>query len=81
MRGGGKHKDKKSKADKKQVASLKRLEQRSAEEPRNGNGPATHGSEGYREILESVAEGSDSVVEHKMQYLLESVREEAEVSQ
>ena len=36
---------------------------------------------GYQEILASVAEGSDSKVEHKMRCLLESVRGEAKVSE
>ena len=81
MRSGGKHKEKKSKAEKKQVASLEWREQKSAEESRSGKGPATQGSEGSWEILESVVEGSDSEVEHKMRCLLESVCEEAKVSQ
>ena len=40
MRGGGKHKDKKSKAEKKQTASGKTLEQKFVEEVRSDKVPA-----------------------------------------
>ena len=43
MRGGGKHKDKKSKAEKKQAASGKKLEQKFVEEVRSDKVPAISG--------------------------------------
>ena len=46
MRGGGRHKDKKSEAEKKKAVSAKREEQKGAEETKSNEGPAT---EGYQE--------------------------------
>ena len=41
MRGGGRHKDKKSKAEKRQAASQERLERNCDEEPDSDRSPAT----------------------------------------
>ena len=40
MRGGGKHKDKKSKSEKKQVTNPEKQEQKLEEEPKRNKGPA-----------------------------------------
>ena len=40
MRGGGKHKDNKGKAEKKEAASTKRLDQKCAGKPKSEQGPA-----------------------------------------
>ena len=63
MRGGGKHKDKKSKAEKKQVASAKTPEQKFTDQEKGDRGPAIRGcdkdaaiqmtedTDGYRKIV------------------------------
>ena len=89
MRGGGKHKDKRNKAEKKQAASPKRLQQTCAEEP-NDKGPAIREchkdavirlmeeSEKNRKLLERMSEGSDAEVEKKMREHLPAVHEFSE---
>ena len=71
MRGGGKHKDKKSTAEKKQAASPQRSEQKSYEEPKSNTGLAIKGcdkeamirlmeeNEDNRKINGSMSDGSD----------------------
>ena len=59
MRGGGKHKDKKSKVEKKQVAR---------QEPLKSEGPAILETEDHRKLVEDVSGGSDIEVERKMQH-------------
>ena len=71
MRGGGRHKDKKSKVEKKQVTR---------QEPVSSEGPvifesekdkviqAIEEDERYRNFLAYVSEGNDTKVEQKMQY-------------
>ena len=78
MRGGGKHKDKKSKVEKKQVTR---------QEPVRREGPAIlesereavirmlEESEEYRKVVENVSGGSDIEVERKTQNWVTTVQE------
>ena len=84
MRGGGRHKDKKSKAEEKQAASLERPEQNCDEEPESDRSPAIQEeeviqqleeNEGYREIIACVAEGDDLEMEHKIRNYLTALQE------
>ena len=71
MRGGGKHRDKKSKAEKKQAASAKTTEQKFTDEENGDRGSAIREcdkdatirmieeSEGYRKIAKMISEGRD----------------------
>ena len=79
MRGGGRHKDKKRKAEKKQAAGQERLERKCDEEPESDRSPAIQEEEviqqleendGYREIIACLAEGSDLEVERKIRNYL-----------
>ena len=71
MRGGRKHKDKRSKAEKKQATNTERPEQKSDE----SSAPMDKGevlkwpeeNEGYRKIIECVSEGSEGEVQQKVQ--------------
>ena len=76
MRGGGKHKDKKSKSEKKQTTNP---EQKSEEEPKRGKGPSIQEcdrdtvvqmieeSEDNRKMIENICEGNDVEVEQALQ--------------
>ena len=82
MRGGGRHKDKKSKVEKRQVT---------IQEPMTHEDPAILESdkdavirmleetEEYRKIVEDVSRGSDVEVERKMQYWVTALQARAEV--
>ena len=71
MRGGGKHKDKKGKAEKKQAASAKTPEQKFTDEEKGDRGPAIREcdkdatirmieeTEGYRKIVKIISDGRD----------------------
>ena len=75
MRGGGKHKDNKGKAEKKQAASTNRLDQKCAGEPKSDQGPAIRECDKdavirmieerkeFRDIVERVSDGSDVEVD------------------
>ena len=77
MRGGGRHKDKKGKAEKKQATSAKTPEQKFTDEEQGDRGPAIREcdkdavvrmieeTEGYRKRVEMISEGSDE--EYRMQ--------------
>ena len=79
MRGGGKHKDKKSKAEKKQAASAKTPEQKFADEEEGDRGPAILESEkeaiirmweeneASRKLMDVIPEGSDVEMEQALQ--------------
>ena len=78
MRGGGKHKDKKSKVEKKQGMK---------QEPQKNDGPAIlesekeaviqmlEDNEEYRKIMDDVSGGSDEDMEWKMRYWVSKLRE------
>ena len=78
MRVGGRHKDKRSKAEKKQATNPERPEQKSDE------GPATvdmdealrriEENEGYQKIIECVSEGSEGEVEQNVQRYLATIQ-------
>ena len=80
MRGGGRHKDKKSKSEKKQTTNPERLEQKRDEEPRSDEGPKMipmeevlrqlEESEEYQKKIEYVSEGSEGEVQQKVQDFL-----------
>ena len=80
MRGGGRHKDKKSKEEKKQVTRQEQ-EQVSNESPAilEGDKDAVirmlEETEEYRNIAAYVSEGSDVDVERKMRYCLSKLQE------
>ena len=69
MRGGGRHKDKKSKSEKKQITNPERLEQKRDEVPRSDEGPKMtpveealrwlEEQEGYQQIIEDASERSE----------------------
>ena len=79
MRGGGKHKDKKSKVDKKQAASAKTPEQKFTDEEEGDTGPAILESEKEaiirmweenevsRKLIDVTPEGSDVEMEQALQ--------------
>ena len=76
MRGGGKHKDKKSKAEKKQAASGKTLEQKFVEEVRSDKVPAIRGCDKdatvtRQELMSDVSEETQERDEDKMIHLLD----------
>ena len=80
LRGGGKHKEKKSKGEKKRAAKPHGPEQKSEEEPKGDKGPVLQEcdreavirmleeNEVYRKTVEDVSGGSDVDVELKMRY-------------
>ena len=82
LRGGGRHKDKKSRDEKKQAASTKKTEQKFEEETRNDEGPLVQKSdketmtqmmeenEASRKMIESMSEGSEVLMEEKMRFCL-----------
>ena len=80
MRGGGRHKDKKSKSEKKQTTNSERPEQKRDGESRSGAGPEMipmdealrrlEENEEYQKISESVSEGSEGEVQQKVQNYL-----------
>ena len=84
MRGGGRHKDKRSKAEKKQVTNPERPEQKRDEDPKIDEGAATvdkdemlkrlEENEGYQKIIECVSEGSEGEVEQKVQSYLAGIQ-------
>ena len=77
MRGGGRHKDKKSKSEKKQTMNPKRPEQKRDGESRSDEGPKMRTldevmerleeSEGFRKNIENASKGSDEEVQQKVQ--------------
>ena len=77
MRGGGRHKDKKSKTEKKQTTNSERPEQKFDAESKSDEGPEMmpmeealrrpEGNEGYQKIIEFVSEGSEKEVQQKVQ--------------
>ena len=80
MRGGGRHKDKKSKFEKKQTTNPERPEQKRDGEARSGEGPESipmdevlrqlEESEEYQKKIEHVSEGSEGEVQQKVQDFL-----------
>ena len=80
MRGGGRHKDKKSKSEKKQTMNPKRPEQKRDGESRSDEGPKMRTvdevmerleeSEGFRKNIENASKGSDGEVQQKVQNLV-----------
>ena len=77
MRGGGRHKDKKSKSEKKQTMNPERPEQKRDGESRSDEGPKMmtvdevmgwlEESEEFRKNIENVSKGSDGEVQQKVQ--------------
>ena len=71
MRGGGKHKDKKSKAEKKQAASAKTPEQKSTDEEESDRKEAIirmwEENEAIRKLMDVIPEGSDVEMEQALQ--------------
>ena len=79
MRGGGKHKDKKSKVDKKQAASAKTPEQKFTDKEEGDRGPAIlenekeaiirmwEENEASRKLMDVIPEGSDVEIEQALQ--------------
>ena len=77
MRGGGRHKDKRSKSEKKQATNPERPEQKCDEESKSDEGPdmmhmeealrRLEENEGYQKIIEFVSEGSEEEVQQKVQ--------------
>ena len=71
MRGGGKHKDKKSKAEKKQAASAKTLEQKFTDEEEGDRKEAIirmwEENEASRKLMDVIPEGSDVEMEQALQ--------------
>ena len=79
LRGGGRHKDKKSQKEKKQAASTRTSEQKFAEEVKSVKGPATQEydrdtvvrmmeeNEDNRKRIERMSEGSDADMEQMLQ--------------
>ena len=73
----GRHKDKRSKSEKKQATNPERLEQKCDEESKSDEGPEMmhmeealgrrEENEGYQKIIEFVSEGSDEEVQQKVQ--------------
>ena len=84
MRGGGRHKDKRSNAERKQAANPERTEQKCDEEPNSDEGPATtdmdealrrtEETQGYQKIIECVSEGSEGEVQQKVQSYLAGIQ-------
>ena len=86
MRGGGRHKDRRSRSEKKQAASANGNEQKSVEELESGRGPAllnTNGgavdrmiaeNEGYQEFVERLSKGSDVDMEHELERYLATAK-------
>ena len=87
MRGGGKHKDKKNKVEKKQATSAKTPEQKFTDEEEGDRGPAFLESEkeavirmweeneGSRKLIEVILEGSDVEMEQTLQRYRKAGRE------
>ena len=75
LRGGGRHKDRKSQAEKKQAVNAKKQEQMCAGETKSNTGPLIRECdkdavqqmveevEGYRKVIECVSQGTDFEVE------------------
>ena len=84
MRGGGRHKDKRSKSEKKQTRMPQRPEQKCDEESKSDEGPAMmHMNEAmrllaeneeYQKIIECVSEGSEGEVQQKVQNCLAHIQ-------
>ena len=84
MRGGGRHKDKKSKFEKKQTTNPERPEQKRDGEARSGEGSESipmdevlrqlEESEEYQKKIEHVSEGSEGEVQQKVQDFLACMR-------
>ena len=80
MRGGGRHKDKKSKSEKKQTTNSEKPEQKRDGETRSGEGTESipmdevlrqlEESEEYQKKIEYVSEGSEGEVQQKVQDFL-----------
>ena len=87
MRGGGKHKDKKSKVDKKQAANAKTLEQKFTDEEEGDRGPTIlenekeaiirmwEENEASRKLMDVIPEGSDVEMEQALQSYRTAARE------
>ena len=83
---GHEHKDKKSRSEKKQAASAKGDEQKSAEEPESGRGPVLpdcdsgrvdrmiEENEEYQEFIEQLSTGSDVGMDQTMRGYLATTR-------
>ena len=84
MRGGGRHKDKKSKSEKKQTTNPERPEQKRDGESRSDERPEMitmeealrrlEENEGYQQIIECASEGSEGEVEQKVQNYLAHIQ-------
>ena len=84
MRGGGKHKDKKSKSEKKQTANSQRPEQKGDGESRSGEGlelipmdevlRRLEESEEYQKNIECMSEGSEGEVQQNVQKYLACIQ-------
>ena len=74
LRGGGKHKDKKSRDEKKQAASTKKTEQKFGEETKKSDKEAMirmmEENEASRKMIDSMSEGSEVEMEEKMRFCL-----------
>ena len=87
LRGGGRHKDRKSQKERKQAGKQEGPEQKTEEEPKSDKGPATQEcdkeavirileeNEGYRKIIKMISEGSDE--EYGMQCFRAEFREKS----
>ena len=84
MRRGGRHKDKKSKSEKKQTMNSERPEQKRDGESRSGEGPEMipmdealrrlEENEEYQNTIECVSEGSEREVQQKVQNYLACIQ-------
>ena len=84
MRGGGRHKDKKSKSEKKQTTNSQRPEQKGDGESRSGEGPELipmdevlrrlEESEEYQKNIECMSEGSEGEVQQNVQKYLACIQ-------
>ena len=84
MRGGGRHKDKKSKSEKKQITNPERPQQKRDGESRSGEGPEMipmdevmrwlEESEEFRKNIENVSEGNEGNLQQKVQNFLASIQ-------
>ena len=78
MRGGGKHKDKRNKAEKKQATNPDRPEQQSDESSATMDKDEVlrrlNEDEGYRKIIERISEGSVGEVQQKEQSYLTEIQ-------
>ena len=84
MRGGGRHKDKKSKSEKKRTTNSERSEQKRDGESRSGDGPEMipmdevlrrlEESEEYQKNIECMSEGSEGEVQQNVQKYLACIQ-------